>query len=174
MRLKRLSTEAAIRSDVRPPGDKAVADFDQGRDAMNPTSLIRQRLEEARSLAEILSACYDAFGGMLSAFDHYENGRGTFYAALIMAGPAAADGRNTIGMAPSLPPTDRDGPRWSEPAKEPNAQEVADSVALIATLVERKLRIAAAAATSVADRSACLQAAQYADEVRGFMTGQGP
>jgi len=174
MRLKRLSTEAGGRSDVRPSGDKAAVDFDQGRDAMNPTPLIRQRLEEARSLAEILSACYDAFDEMLSAFDRYQSGCGPFYAALIMAGPAAADGRNTIGVAPSFPPPDRDGPRRPEPANEPTAQEVADSVALIATLVARKLRIAAAAASSPADRSACVQAAQYADEVRGFMTGEGP
>ena len=174
MRLKRPSTEAGMRNDDRPSGDEAVADFDQGRDAMNPTPLIRQRLEEARSLAEILSACYDAFDEMLSAFDHYENGRGPFYAALIMAGPAAADGRNTIGVAPSFPPPDRDGPRRPEPANAPGAQEVADSVAVIATLVAGKLRVAAAAATFAADRSACVQAALYADEVRGFMTGEGP
>jgi len=141
---------------------------------MTPTPLILQRLEEAQNLAETLTAAYDAFDEMLSAFDRYQNGRGPFYAALVMASPAAADGRNTVGVAPSLPPPARDRPRPPEPAKEPTAQEVADSVAAVAALAARKLRIAAAAATSAADRSACVEAAQYADEVRGLMTGTGP
>jgi hypothetical protein len=174
MRLKRLSTEARIRDDVRPSGGKAVGDFDQGRDAMNPTSSVQQRLEEARSLAEILTAAYDAFDAMLSAFDRYHNGPGAFYPALVMAGPAAAGGRNTIGMGPSLPPPERDRPWPPEPANEPTAQEVAGSVAALAALTARKLRIAAGAATSAADCSACVDAAQYADEVRGLMTGTGP
>jgi len=178
MRLKRPSTEAGIRNDVRTSGGNAVGDFDQGRVAMNPTQpFIRQRLEDARILAEILAACYDAFDEMLSAFDRYESGPGPFYAALVMAGPAAAGGRNTVGMAPSLPPPDRDRPRPPEPANEPaaqeTAQEVADAVAGLAALAARKLRIAATAATSPADHSACVQAAQYADEVCGFMTGTG-
>ncbi len=141
---------------------------------MNPTPFIRQRLEAARSLAEVLTASYDAFDEMLSAFDCYHDGPGPFYAALVMAGPAAAGGRNTIGMAPSLPPPERDRPQPPEPATEPTAQEVADAVADVAALAARKLRIAAAAATSAADRSACVQAARYADEVRGLMTGKGP
>jgi len=174
MRHKRLSTEAGIRDDVRMSDGKAVGALDLGRVAMNPTSVIRQRLEDARDLAEILTAAYDAFDEMLSAFDRYENGPGPFYAALIMAGPAAADGRNTIGMAPSLPPPERDRPQPPEPVNEPSAQEVADAVAGLAALAARKLRAAAAAAASAADRSACVQAAQYADEVRGFMTGTGP
>ena len=140
---------------------------------MNPTPFIKQRLEQARSLGEILSAAYDAFDEMLSAFDRYQNGTGPFYAALVMACPAAADGRNTIGMAPSLPPPERDRLLRPKPANEPAAREVADSVAVIAALAARKLRIAAAAASYAADRSSCLEAAQYADEVRGLMTGTG-
>jgi len=174
MRLKRLSTEAGIRDDVRTSGGKAVVTSNQGRVAMNPTPFIRQRLEDARDLAEILTAAYDAFDDMLSAFDRYENGPGPFYAALVMAGPAAAGGRNTIGMAPSLPHPERDGPRPPEQGTEPTAEDVADAVAAVAVLAARKLRIAAAAATSAADRSACVEAAQYADEVRGLMTGTGP
>ena len=141
---------------------------------MNPTHVIQQRLEEAWSLAEVLTAAYDAFDEMLSAFERYENGPGPFYAALIMAGPAAAGGRNTIGVAPSLPPPERDGPRSPEQVNEPSAQEVVGAITGLAALSARKLRIAAAAATSAADRSACVEAAQYADEVRGFMTGTGP
>ena len=141
---------------------------------MNLTLVIRQRLEGARDLAEILTAAHDAFDEILSAFDRYENGPGPFYAALIMAGPAAADGRNTIGMALSLPPPERDGPLPPEPVNELSAQEVADAVAGLAALAARTLRIAAAAVNSPADRSTCVQAAQYADEVRGLMTGTGP
>jgi len=141
---------------------------------MKPMPAIGQQLEAARSLTEILAACYDAFEEMLSAFDRYQRGPGPFYAALVMAGPAAAGGRNTVGMAPSLPPPERDCRRPPEPGNEPTAQEVADAVAVIAAIVARKLRIAAAAATSAGDRSACVEAAQYADEVRGLMTGTGP
>ena len=141
---------------------------------MNPTHVIQQRLEEAWSLAEVLTAAYDAFDEMLSAFDRYQNGPGPFYAALIMAGPAAAGGRNTIGMAPSLPPPERDGPRSPEQVDEPSAQEVAGAVAGLAALAARKLCMAATAANSPADRSACVSGAQYADEVRAFMTGTGP
>jgi len=141
---------------------------------MSPSPVIRQRLEESRDLAQTLAAAHDAFNAMLSVFDSYQNGSGPFYAALVMAGPAAADGRNTVAMAPSLPPPERDRPWPLEPAHEPAAEEAADTVAVIAALAARKLRIAAAAASSAADRSACVEAAQYADEVRGLVTGTGP
>jgi hypothetical protein len=154
---------------------KAVGDLDHGKRAMTPTSLIRQQLEYAQSLADILNASYDAFDEMLSAFDRYQRGPGPFYAALIMAGPAAADGRNTVGMAPSIPPPERGRPQPPEPATEPTAREVADSIADLAALTARKLRnAAAAAATCPADCSACIDAAQYADEVHALMTGKGP
>ena len=163
-----------MRNDIRRDGGQAAGDIDHGRGAMTPASLIRQQLEDAHSVADILNASYDAFDEMLSAFDRYQRGSGSFYAALIMAGPAAADGRNTVGMAPSIPPPGRDRPQRPEPAAEPAAREVADSIADLAALTARKLRAAAAAATSPADFSACIDAAQYADEVHALMTGKGP
>jgi hypothetical protein len=170
----RLSTEVGVSNDIRQDDGKAVSDLDHGRGAMTPTSLIRQQLEDAHSVADILDASYDAFDEMLSAFDRYQRGCGPFYAALIMAGPAAADGRNTVGAAPSIPPPERDRPQPPAPATEPAAREVAESIADLALLTARKLRTAAAAATCPADCSACIDAAQYADEVHALMTGKGP
>ena len=64
----------------------------------------RSRLRKAKSTAEILDATYGAFTDMLGIIRRYEDGGGPFYAALVFAAAAAANGRDAMLFAPSMPP----------------------------------------------------------------------
>lgn len=143
---------------------------------MTHPSSIRQRIEDAGNLPEVLDAAYEAFETMLSVIDGYNDGGGPFYAGLMMAVAAAADGRDALLDAPSLPLPFRDnvraaalrGDAGSSGVVARAAGDPTDAAATAAALsasVASGLRRAAAKASTAADRAACLDAARYADEV---------
>jgi hypothetical protein len=63
----------------------------------------RQHLQEADGLAAVLDAAYGAFEGMLSVIYPVQDPASGLFAAFVMAAAAAADGRNALALAPSLP-----------------------------------------------------------------------
>ena len=131
---------------------------------------VQQQLEQAASLPQILDAAYDAFEQMLWEIDRYNRGTGPFFAALVMAAPAAADGRNALAVAPSLPP-----PSWHGP--EPPDFVGGDIAADLAELSERvaaRLDEAGGVARAEADLVACRNAARWAREVHGLLAGSRP
>jgi hypothetical protein len=134
----------------------------------------RRRVDEAQSLAEVLDAAYDAFEIMRSAIHRYHHGGGPFYAALIMATGAAADGRDAIACAPSLPPTSLPRPTAGSLPDAAGWKDLAVSVADLSSAVARKLRAVTAAGSAAEDRRACLGAALYADEIKALATGNPP
>ena len=71
---------------------------------MTPLRRTQQRLQHAAGLPAILDAAYDAFEDMLPAIRAHEDPAGGLFAAFMMAAASAADGRDAIGFAPSLPP----------------------------------------------------------------------
>ncbi len=153
---------------------------------MTNPSTVRQRVEEAGNLAEVLDAAYEAFETVLSVIDGYHDGGGPFFAGLLMASAAAADGRNALLEAPSLPLTSQADLSVAEPESGARssagvaAQAAGDPVAAAATVAALSasaasgLRRAAAWAVAAADRAACLDAARYADEVLVLTRGNGP
>ncbi len=131
---------------------------------------IRQRLEEAAGLSEVLGAAYDAFTEMLSLIRRYQDSGGPFYAALVMAAAGAADGRHAITAAPSLlPMSDQSTDAVAESA---SPSDTAASLATLSDLVGSRLRAVLPIAGAAGDLQACEDGARYADEVRWLTTGE--
>jgi hypothetical protein len=152
---------------------------DYGRFTVTDPLDAQRRVDQAHSLAEVLDAAYDAFEITRSAIHRYHQEGGPFYPALIMATGAAADGRDSIACAPSLPPPSLPPPSLPRQTagSAPGAvgwQDLAASVAELSSAVARKLRAAIAVGTVLEDRRACLDAAMYADEIKALATGSPP
>ena len=71
---------------------------------MDQIESARVRLEQATGLPAVLDAAYDAFEEMLSALEEQEDRGGAAFAAFVMSATAAANGRDALAAAPSLPP----------------------------------------------------------------------
>jgi hypothetical protein len=69
---------------------------------------VRARLEHAGELPAVLDAAYDAFEDMLGAIEVQQDPSGGAFAAFVMAGAAAANGRNA-GPLPAILPERRPG-----------------------------------------------------------------
>lgn len=180
-----LSTSGWLFGDITSCGGEAGGDADEGRLAVTHPLSVLQRVEEAGNLAEVLDVAYEAFETMLSVIDGYHDSRSPFYAGLVMAAAAAADGRDALVTAPSLPLPSRDDVHAAGSAGGAGsgcgpvtaaAVDPKDAAGLVAALsgsvASRLRRVAAAAAAG--DRAACLDAARYADEVLVLTGGNGP
>jgi hypothetical protein len=133
---------------------------------------VRQQLEQAGGLAEVLDASYEAFAVMLSAIGRYQEGGGPFYAALILAAAAAADGRDAIAAAPALPPANDRQAKLV--AAGTSSSDVAGRLAALSELTGSRLRGVVLTTRAPADRQACEDGARYADEVHALTTGNWP
>lgn len=146
---------------------------------MTNESSVQGRLEQATNLGELLDAAYEAFEEMLSIIGSYHNNGRSFYAGLVMAAPPAANGRDAIAAAPSLPPASpsapsRRGRRASTPPGTCAAAGAAAHVAAISTALADTLLQAAGLAGIADDREACYEGARYASEIHGLVGGNEP
>lgn len=128
-----------------------------------------RRLENAATLPALLDAAFGTFEEILSGIHDYEDSGGEFFAAPLFAAVAAADGRDAVGFAPSMPRPTAPG----ECACCDTPADFTGLAALSATLATR-LTHAAAGGSTAGDRAACQQAAQQADQIRILLTGDGP
>ena len=131
----------------------------------------QQRLQEADGLAAVLDAAYAAFEGMVSAIHPVQDPASGLFAAFVMAAASAADGRNALALAPSLP----GHPLLAVPAEqqpwsgEP-PERVAETMAGLSRLVAERLTQAAASALDTGDEAACRNAAQSARDICGLLS----
>jgi hypothetical protein len=132
-----------------------------------------QRLQHAAGLAAVLDAAYDAFEDMLQAIRACEDPASGLFAAFMMAAASAADGRDAILFAPSLPP----GRSSSTPAAgdEGSAGESASSMAGAAAGLSRvlaaRLTEAWETAADPGDRAACADAVCCTQSIAGLLGG---
>ena len=70
---------------------------------MTRITAAQHRVQQASGLAAVLDAAYEAFEAMLSAIDPVQDPASGLFAAFVMAAAAAANGRNAVALAPSLP-----------------------------------------------------------------------
>ena len=78
----------------------------------------RARLEHAVGLTAVMDAAYDAFENLLAVIREHEDPANGLFAAFMFAAASAANGRDAILFAPSLPPSrnaDRPAPEEAEP-----------------------------------------------------------
>ncbi len=131
----------------------------------------RQRLQEADGLAVVLDAAYAAFEGMVSVIHPAQDPSSGLFAAFVMAAASAADGRNALALAPSLPRHPLLAvPEEQQPWSGEPPEHVAEVVAGLSRLVAERLTQAAASAPDTGDRDACRHAAQSARDIYGLLS----
>ena len=70
---------------------------------MTPITAAQHHVQQASDLAAVLDAAYEAFEAMLSAIHRVQDPASGLFAAFVMAAATAANGRNAVALAPSLP-----------------------------------------------------------------------
>jgi hypothetical protein len=129
---------------------------------------IQARLQEARSLPELLAASFDAFEAIRQLANSRVDDVPELFAAFMTTAGAAVDGREAITAAPSLPP----GPADPQPSLLPRGaslNEVIGALADLGALLGHCLTQAATAATNPHDRAGCEEAADAARRIRRLM-----
>lgn len=132
---------------------------------------MHERLRSADGIEAVLDAAHDAFEGLLSIIRAHEDPADGLFIPLVMAAASAAEGRNAITFAPSLPP------RRLHPAAA--AAELGDTnitvgLAALSGLLATRLMDAARDAPHRGDQAACRAAARCARDIRALLIGTGP
>jgi hypothetical protein len=139
---------------------------------MERIAVARTRLVQASDLPAMLDAAYRAFEAMLPVIHAQEDRAGGGFAAFVMAAASAANGRDAIASAPSLPraapAAGAVGDGRDRPVTE--AEAAAALIDLSQVLASRLADISQEAATA-GDRVAGWNAARYATEIWSLMGG---
>jgi hypothetical protein len=140
---------------------------------MDQIESARARLEDAIELPAVLDAAYDAFEEMLGEIENQQDGGGGAFGAFVMSGAAAANGRNALAAAPSLPP----GPSedlarvGARPSPGLELEDAAVALAGLSQLLSARLAAASDLSADVGDQVACAQAAHHAASICALLGG---
>jgi hypothetical protein len=138
---------------------------------MTRITAAQHRMQQASDLVAVLDAAYEAFEAMLSAIDPMLNPASGLFAALVMAAASAANGRNAVALAPSLPGHSLPGvPAGQGPSSEERPERLTEVVAGLSHLVAGRLAHAAVYAPDTRDRVACAQATRSAQDICGLLS----
>jgi len=133
------------------------------------------RFGQARDLAAVLDAACEAFEEILAVIGGYEDANDALVVPLLLAATQAANGRDAVLFAPSLPARRLHQPqRVGEELERGSAQDVIVAVTGLCQLLASRLAHTAAAAADVADRAACRDAARHAQQICALLAGSGP
>jgi len=134
---------------------------------------VHERLARACGLPELLDAAYDAFEDMLTVIRQHDEPDGEWFIPMVAAAASAANGRDAVGWAPSLPSPRLHPEQAEENAPHPvTAQAAADWAGGLCEILAGRLAAAAAgSAAEPGDRAACRDAARYARDVHALMGG---
>jgi hypothetical protein len=142
---------------------------------MTRITAAQHRVRQASDLAAVLDAAYEAFEAMLSAIDRVQDPGSRLFAGFVMAAASAANGRNAVALAPSLPGRPLlavPAGQRSRPGERP--EHLAEVVAGLSRLVAGRLAQAAACAADPGDRAACTHAARSARDICGLLSTSRP
>ena len=136
---------------------------------MNQIELARQHVLGADSVPSLLAAGWAAFELVMAVANAIADLSSDMYPALTLARGMAAAGRNAVAFAPSMPtnhapPPDNPAPDTSD------VDEVADALAELASGLSARLVGAAGLATDARDRTACEDAADYAQQICSLLS----
>jgi len=133
----------------------------------------RQRLAAATDLPGILDPAYDAFEDMLAVLRRHQQDDHGAFPAFVLAAAAAANGRDWIAGADSLPPaTARD--QAGDPPEGTTVADVARAVAVLSSELASRLTATAASVAGAGDRLCCEGAAQEAAAITDLLAGANP
>lgn len=126
------------------------------------------RLEHAGDVPAILAAAYDAFEDMLPVLHDQQDPAGGAFTAFVMAAALAANGRDAVLHASSLPPAAPS--RNIGEARALTALEASRALARLGRLLDRKLTQAAECALNPRDQRASLHGARQARQLASLLT----
>jgi hypothetical protein len=133
------------------------------------------RLREASGLVAVLDVAYDVFEGMLPVIAACQDRPRSLFAAFGKSAAAAAEGRNAILLAPSLPSCClHERPALGEEShRGEDVNSIAAGLAAVSVLLADRLVQAAKSAPDYRDRAACRSAARRARDIHALLTGAG-
>ncbi len=141
---------------------------------MNPIDAAHQQLREATGLTGILDATYRAFMTMLPVLEDLQDRGGPGFAAAVMAGTQAANGRLALHPAPSLSASARAAIPAVEGVSELATQPLAKALAELGRLINGRLAEAHVEAENPLDRLACIEAGWHAYDLSIYLGGAPP
>jgi hypothetical protein len=139
---------------------------------MTPIPAIRDLLQRDDGLPALLDTGYAAFELLLVAIEEHEDPASGMFAPFVFAATHAANGRDAILSAPSLPPR----PLHRADA-DVGGRGSGTGVLEIVALSQLLCHVLAQAADSVPshdDQAACLHAARSAAAIHRLLTGTDP
>lgn len=144
---------------------------------MNPLISARVRLRAAGEVPAILTAAYGAFDQLLLVIREHEQQAEGLFAAFVMAAASAADGRDALTSAPSLPlPLPRPTASSRKPVSlngQVSIDTVADQLAGLSQVLADRLMLVTRQTPDPRDQAACDEAARSAVTVRALLAGPG-
>lgn len=138
---------------------------------MDVIAVLEQRLRDAGSMASLLDAAWDAFEIIIAASGDCADSGDRFLTPLVYALAAAADGRDAVTTAPSLPGRRASGSSTTSADPGPPARSAVVDMAALSDQLAARLVSAARTASDPGDQTACLIAARYAREIHSLLAG---
>jgi hypothetical protein len=129
------------------------------------------RLEHAARLPAILDAAYDAFEDMLPAIEAQQDPGSAAFTAFVMSGASAANGRDAIAAAPSLPAAARRVVTTTSTPATVTAHQAAAALTGLSRVLVSRLNAAAGLSADAGDRTACASAAHHAAAICSLLEG---
>ena len=134
---------------------------------MSGTDDTQTRIRNAAGITDLLDAAYHAFEELLTLIRGFRDPSGPLYLPMVLAGASAANGRDWLGQAPSLP---RSPHRTATDPGRPPGQDAGQVTNLCDALVA-VLEGPVAAAAPPDDQRACAGAARCAREITDLLSG---
>jgi len=138
---------------------------------MTSLTAARRQLTAASAPPAVLNAAYHAFECLLTVFRAEDDPAGDMFTTFVMAAALAADGRDALAFAPSLPPAALEmGIPPAADGEEASAHELADLCRDLITNLQR----VAATASDPDDGAACRDGVRCARGIHVLLTGGEP
>jgi hypothetical protein len=134
-----------------------------------------QRVRAAADLPEVLESAWRAFECMLAEAEAREDAATPLFPAFVLAATAAANGRDAVLLAPSLPwpPCDTTPTVGRAGGAGEPAGATARGLASLCQALSSQLETVAGSAASSGDRDACRHAAGRARAIYDLLAGAG-
>ena len=139
---------------------------------MTPITAIRDRLQEDDGLPALLDNAYAAFELLLTAIEEHENPATGMFAQFVFAATQAANGRDAILFAPSLPIHPL---RPADTTVDGQGSGIdAQNIVALSKVLCHVLAHAASMVPGRGDRVACYEAGRCAVAIHRLLTGAAP
>ncbi|MGH3217304.1 MAG: hypothetical protein ACRDPY_01005 [Streptosporangiaceae bacterium] len=141
---------------------------------MNRLARAYERLQQAGGLPAVVVAVHEGFVAALTALRAHEDPDSAWFGEFVMAAALAADGRDALVFAPSMPACRSPGTGITdENAAAGAAENIARDIAALCGLAAVRLARAAGPAADPGDQAACVRAARCAQRICELLAGAG-